>query len=85
MKGTYGPCADQDSSGAFHLLEREVRCLKLVTFDDSAVEGGTSSWDHVKLAEEKLGATLVLCIVDWQKTETGRSREMDFGPTEAGA
>ena len=56
-----------------------------MAFDDSAVEGGTSSWDYVKLEEEKLGAALVLCVVDWQKTETGRSREMDLGPTEAGA
>ena len=30
-----------------------------MTFDDGAVEGGTSSWDHVKLEAEKLGATLV--------------------------
>ena len=54
-----------------------------MTFDDGTVEGGTSGWDHVKLEEEKLGATLVLCVVEWQKPETGRSREMDLGPTEA--
>ena len=85
MKGTYGACTGQGSSGESHLLDRGVRWSRPVAFDDSAVEGGTSGWDHVKLEEEKLGATLVLCVVDWQKTETGRSREMDLGPTEASA
>ena len=47
MKGSYGACAGQDSSGVFRLLDREVRWSRLVTFDDSAVE----------LEEEKLGAT----------------------------
>ena len=84
MKGSYGACAGQDSrSGVFHLLDRGVRWSRPVAFDDSAVEGGTSSWDHVKLEEEKF--KLVLCIIEWQKTETGRSREMDLGPTEPGA
>ena len=43
MKGTssYGPCAGQDSSGESHLLEREVLWSRIVTFDDSAIEGGT--------------------------------------------
>ena len=63
--------------GVPYTREREVRWSSLVTFDDRTVEGGTCSWDHVKLAEEKLGATLVLvlCVVEWQKTVGRVDRE----------
>ena len=51
------------------------------TFDDGAVERRHLA-GFVSVREEKL----VLCgVVDWQETETGRSRERHFGPNEAGA
>ena len=51
------------------------------TFEDGAVERRHLA-GFMSVGEEKL----VLCgVVDWQETETGRSREMDLGPTEAGA
>ena len=51
------------------------------TLEDRAVERRHLA-RSVSVREEKL----VLCsVVDWQETETGRSRERHFGPNEAGA
>ena len=50
------------------------------TFDVRVVETGHLA-GSVSVKEEKL----VLCVLEWRETETGRSREMDLGPKEAGA
>ena len=50
------------------------------TFEDRAVERRHLA-GSVSVRQEKL----VLCVLEWQETETGRSRERHFGPNETGA
>ena len=50
------------------------------TFEDRAVERRHLA-GSMSVRQEKL----VLCVLEWQETETGRSRERHFGPNETGA
>ena len=52
------------------------------TFEDRAIERKHLA-GSMSVRQEKL----VLCVlrVEWQETETGRSRERHFGPNETGA
>ena len=50
------------------------------TLEDRVVETGHLA-GSVSVKEEKL----VLCVLEWRETETGRSRERHFGPKETGA
>ena len=53
------------------------------TFDVRAVERRHLA-RSMSVKEDR--SVTVLCVLEWQETETGRSnRERDFGPKEAGA